>query len=444
MQVRLSKENYFINKDGTFNQIEALKTAGLKAAVCFKPGAITPWDIRVNESDEMLIKRGISTITSDHVTPSQQVPVSLEIYDIPKIVCMYLNNLGMQAADERSLRYTEVKENAYLTEREIELYNKWMVIIQDILWKDYNAFFMKSNNNDEKKAKIAIKKLAQENARSFITVFMPTTLTITSNFSEFNKLALQIVRTINSKNNTELENLAIPYLNDFLIQLKKLGVVITNTDIYGIDYALKTNIAKDLNIPNNFDPLYKDTKNIELNLFANKNKFSGIKMPAEYGVSFHTTRTISFAGFAQLQRHRTLRTEIEVPTFNDIFVPKFLDDKPELKKEWVEDFRTIELSRYPQGRKILASVEGTLKDLISYVGSERACNRAQYEIAEFYQKLLEHYYEALVYKGQTELVNASGQYAELLKPYVGVYRCRTKDYKCPTPCPGGPRENRKF
>jgi len=434
MEVRLSKENYFITEDGRFNQREALKTAGLKAAVCFKPGEITPWDIREVESDEVLIKRGIGTITADHVTPSQQVPVSLEIYGIPKIICMYLNNLGMQAADERSLRYTEVKPNKYLTDKEVEIYNKWMQIIQDILWKDYHGYFMMSNNRDEKKAKIAIKKLAQENARSFITVFMPTSLTITSNFAEFNKLALQIERTINAPENTELEELAIPYLKEFLDQLKDLKVVIRNCDIWGVNQK----IAQELNIPINTEYLYKDTKGIELNLFANKNKFSGIYMPDEFGASFHATRKISYAGFAQLQRHRTLRTELaEIPDKTEFFVPGFLDNYPGLQKEWLLDaMESMAAAKYVQGEKILVSMEGTLKDLISYVGSERGCNRAQYEISKFYLELINDYYKYM------ETYNYS--LAETMKPYVGKYRCRTKDYKCPTPCPGGPNPNRKF
>lgn len=441
MEVRLSKENYFINEDGTFNQIEALKTAGLKAAVCFKPGAITPWDIRDKESDEILIKRGIGTITADHVTPSQQVPVSLEIYDIPKIICMYLNNLGMQAADERSLRYTEVKDNDYLTNEEIETYNKWMTILQEVLWNDYHKYFMMSNNNDEKKAKMAIKKMAQENARSFITVFMPTSLTITSNFSEFNKLALQIERTINAKNNTELEELAIPYLKDFLNQLKKLGVVITNHDIWLLDTTLDTDLATELKIPNNDKYLYRDTKGIELNLFANKNKFSGISMPDEFGVSFHATRDISFAGFAQLQRHRTLRTELEVRG-EEFFVPEFIKSYKELVREWYQDIYKIKNLCYPQGQMIRVGMEGTLKDLISYIGSERACNRAQYEISKFYLDLLNDYKENFKNGNAQDFFDEN--YADLITPYLGVYRCRTKDYKCPTPCPGGPRENRKF
>lgn len=433
MEVRLSKENYFINENGRFNQKEAFKTAGLKAAVCFKPGEITPWDIREQESEETLVKRGINTIKSDHVTPSQQVPISLEIYEIPKVICMYLNNLGMQAADERSLRYTEVEDNAYLTEIEVELYNKWMDELQNLLWEDYKGYFLLSNGQDERKAKIAIKKLAQENARSFITVFMPTTLTITSNFAEFNKLALQIERTIKNRKNTELEEMAIPYLKEFLKQLKELKVIVTNNDIWEID----SNIAQELNIPKDNNYLYKDSKGIELNLFANKNKFSGIYMPDEFGVSFHATRQISYSGFAQLQRHRTLRTELKELPVAEYFVPKILEPYPELQEEWIVDsIQSKAAAKYIQGEQVLVSMEGTLKDLVSYVGSERSCNRAQYEIAEFYMNLINDY--------DASLMQMNSPYSNKLKPYVGKYRCRTKDYKCPTPCPGGPRENRKF
>ena len=435
MEVRLAKENYYLTKDGKFNQKEALKTAGIKAAVCFKPGEITPWDIRDNESERVLLRRGIDTVLADHVTPSQQVPVSLEIYEIPKIICMYLNNLGMQAADERSLRYTEVKANDYLTEVEISLYSKWMDILQQILWKDYQAYFMMSNGNDEKRAKSAIKKLAQENARSFITVFMPTSLTYTCNFSELNKLALQMERTINAADNTELETLAVPYLQDFLNQLKKLKVIITNEDVWAIDSEL----AQELRVPRNSNYLYKDTKLLDLNLFAHRNKFSGINLPDEYGVSFHVTREISFSGFAQLQRHRTVSTEMEVLENPNFFVPQFLEPYPELIRDWLEDARRVRVVCYPQGEKIKVSMDGTLKNLVSYVGSERACNRAQFEISKFYMELIEDYYKALVEKADEWHCNP-----EVLKPYLGMYRCRTKNYKCTAPCPGGPNPNRKF
>lgn len=435
MEVRLSKEQYYI-QDGKFNQLEALKTAGLKAAVCFKQGDITPWNVRV-ESEETLIRRGIDTILSDHVTPSQQIPVSLEIYGIPKIVCMYLNNLGMQAADERSLRYTEIKGSEflkeYITDTEIKIYAKWLNILQEVLWKDYKDFFLKTNNNDEKKARIAIKKIAQENARLFVSVFMPTSLTYTSNFSELNKLCLQIERTLECDTNSELENMAWRYLYEFKENLKKLKVVITNEDVWRI----APKVAEMRKIPKNTDYLYKNPKNLELNLFANKNKFSGIYGPDEFGASMHATRQISFAGFAQLQRHRTLDTEINVPEQFRMFIPEFIKPYDFLVKDWLKDANKINAITYPQGQIIDVSMDTTLKKLISYVGSERACNAAQYEIAKFYMELLRDYALSLLQEEKTHLY-------EEVKPYVGKYRCLTKNYKCPSPCAGGPRMDRKF
>ena len=435
MEIRLSKEQYYIN-DGKFNQIEALKTAGLKAAVCFKQGDIKPWDVR-EESEETLIRRGLDTILSDHVTPSQQVPISLEIYGIPKIVCMYLNNLGMQAADERSLRYTEIKDSEvlkdYISNDEIKIYTKWLNTIQEVLWKDYKDFFLKTNNNDEKKARIAIKKIAQENARSHVSVFMPTSLTYTSNFAEINKLCLQIERTLECETNSELENMAWQYLFEFKEKLKELKVVVTNKDIW----EMAPNIAELRNIPKNTDYLYKNPKNLELNLFANKNKFSGIFGPDEFGVSMHATRQISFAGFAQLQRHRTLDTEIFVPEEFKVFIPEFIKPYDFLVEEWIKDSNQINEITYPQGQMIDVGMETTLKKLITYVGSERACNAAQYEISKFYMDLLNDYALTLFHDGKLHLY-------EMAKPYVGKYRCLTKEYKCPSPCNGGPRMNRKF
>lgn len=435
MEVRLSDEQYFKNNSLNFDQREALKVAGLKAAVCFKQGEIAPWDVR-KEDEETLIRRGIDTILSDHVTPSQQVPVSLEIYGIPKIICMYLNNLGMQAADERSLRYTEIKDNNYIkdyiTLEEIKIYQKWMEILQNILWKDYNEFFLKTNNNDEKKAKTAIKKIAQENSRSFVSIKMPTSLTFTSNFAEFNKLALQIERTIKAKNNTELEELAIPYLKELLEHLKRLNVIITNENVWEI----APKVAEARNIPKNDDYLYKDTKGIDLNLFATKNPFSGMHMNDEYGVNIHTTKQISFSGFAQLQRHRTLDTEIYVPSYFDFFIPEFIKQYPDLVTEWMNDADRI-CKNYPQGQIIDVSIDTTLKKLISYVGTERGCNHAQYEIAKFYMELIKEC-------ANSYIINQKIQLTDMIRPYVGKYRCLTKTYKCPSPCNGGPRMDRKF
>ena len=194
MKLELEQNSNYI-KNGKFNQYEALKSVGVKAAVCFKEAVnnqpISPQDIRDSESDAILINRAINTILSDHTTPSEHQTVSLELTGIPKILCMILNNEHQYTADERSLRYTEVEPNNYITELEVELYNKWIKIYENLITKQMWIFYIKYNKN-EKMAKKAIHKIAQENARYMVSVFMPTTITYTVPWIQLNKIIIYI------------------------------------------------------------------------------------------------------------------------------------------------------------------------------------------------------------------------------------------------------------
>ena len=62
MKLELEPNSNYV-KNGKFNQYEALKSVGVKAAVCFKEAvnnqAISPQDIRDSESDAILINRGL-------------------------------------------------------------------------------------------------------------------------------------------------------------------------------------------------------------------------------------------------------------------------------------------------------------------------------------------------------------------------------------------------
>lgn len=430
MEVRLVKEQYYVDEEGKFKQKEALRTTGMKAAVCFKPGNIKPWEIGDLESDDVLVKRGVSTIVSDHVTPSQQVPVSIEAYDIPKVVCMYLENIGMQAADERSLRYTEFIDVNGVSDVEIRLYNKWLKKIQDVLWKDYANFFLRANQNDEKKAKNAIKKIAQENARFFLSIKVTTALTYTSNLAELNKVALQIEKLLKSEEKNEFEQMAAPFLDEFYNKLKELKILLTNNDIWNIapEVARSFKLSKDDNL------VYHDPKSIDLNLLTEHNKFiTGSE--DEFGISFNATRPISLAGYAQFERHRTIRTSISIPSDYNFFVPKFIEAYDSLAIEWIRDSLLVQ-KVFPQGQLIDMSLQGSIYDLVTYVGGERACTRAQEEITSFYLSLLEDYYNGLK--------DTKPELASVLKPYVNKYRCQSGCYKCLAPCPGGPRVKRKF
>ena len=137
MKLELNPRGCYV-KNGKFDQYEALKDVGVRAALCFKETvnneAISPSDIRNSESDAILINRGLGTIYSDHTTPSEHQNITLELTYIPKILCMILNNEKQYSADERSLRYTEVEPNEYITECEKQLYDKWLIKLEELIW----------------------------------------------------------------------------------------------------------------------------------------------------------------------------------------------------------------------------------------------------------------------------------------------------------------------
>ena len=435
MKITLDPNSGFLTKDKKkFNKREALYDAGVKAAVCFKEGNITPSMIRESETEERIIERGINTIMSDHTSPSEQPQVSLEIIGIPKILCMILNNEHQYTADERSLRYTEVKPNEYIIDLEVELYDKWLNIFIHILNDEYLDFFRKFNKgeNEEKtnkKASNAIKKIAQENARYMVSVFMPTTLTYTVPFAQINKLCLYMERIINNPHN-DFENLLIPYLKEFIRELKDLDVLITEKDVYELCPKLARNGSDDI--------LYKNNKGIDLSLFAERNKFSGINRENEYGVAFSYNMEISLASLAQFHRHRTINYEMSTPSLKEekFYVPLLLEGKEDLTKEWLSDILKVN-KFYPQGKIVKVNANGPLKYLVNYVGKERACDRAFLETEDMFTNvMLPDIYEGLLKSGKTDL-------ADVLKPYIGKLRCMYPDYNCPSPC-GHPRVRRKF
>lgn len=435
MKILLDPQAGFLTKDKKkFDKKSALMDAGVKAAVCFKEGSITPDAIRESETEERLIERGLSTIISDHTSPSEQPVVSMEIVGIPKILCMVLNNEHQYMADERSLRYTEVKPSDYISKEEVTLYDKWLEIFINILTLEYLDFYKKFNKGETeektlKKAKSAIKKIAQENARYMVSVFMPTTLTYTVPLAQINKIALYMERFINNPQN-EFEELIVPYMKEFIKELRDKDILITKHDAHLL--------CPKLGIEDTDEILYNNNKEIDLSLFADRNKFSGINLPNEYGCSFSYNMDLSFASLAQFHRHRTINYEMATPLVEEenFYVPLLIREDEALTKEWLKDILTVN-KYYPQGKMVRVNANGPLKHLVNYVGKERACDRAFLETEDvFTNVMLPNIYEGLLENGKTEL-------AEVLKPYVNKLRCMYPDYNCPAPC-GHPRVRRKF
>lgn len=437
MEIRLDPQQGFV-KDGKLSQRDVLINAGVKAAVCFKEaknGVISPENIRNTEPEDTLIIRGINTIFNDHTTPSEHAHIGLEITGIPKILCMVLNNEHQYTTCERSLRYTEVEPNEYLSKIEVDNYNKWITIFENILTTKYYDFFVK--NYGEKRANNAIHKLAQENARYHVSVFMPTTLTYTVPFIQINKVCKYMEKVINNPQNS-LEERLIPYMKEFIAKLKELKVLITKNDLYNIcNDEMKTKL-KNIDFEeykDNNELLYANNKNIELSLFSNRNKFSGIDMLNQYGVNISYNHEESFASLAQEQRHRTIDTEMALTSSFKYYIPKLIKDNPSLAIDWGVDM--IRLNKlFPQGQIIKVNTSASLKNIINFVGTERCCEHAQLEIEDFYLN-------ELIPQVYYELKNVNNELATQLKPYVKKLRCAYPNYNCPNKC-GHPRLNRNF
>ncbi len=445
MKLELNPRGCYV-RDGKFDQYEALKDVGVRAALCFKETvnneAISPSDIRTSESDAILINRGLGTIYSDHTTPSEHQNITLELTGIPKILCMILNNEKQYTADERSLRYTEVEPNEYITEREKYLYDKWLVKLENTIWNEYKDFYMHQSKDNETRARKAVHKIAQENARYMISVFMPTSISYTVPWIQINKIMVYMKRIIDNPLN-ELEEMLVPYLKEFISLCTDKNVTITKNSIYDVvnsncevkEKVYKTHPEIECYQGSN-DFIYKNNKNVDLSLFAYRNKFSAINSENEYGYTVSYNNFESWACLAQEHRHRTIDLEMLIPDNFYSYIPQIFNCNYELVTEWINDINSVQ-NVYPQGQMVKVNRIGSLKNIIKFVGQERACSRAQLEIERSYTShIIPTIYNSLEESGNKELV-------KILKPYVHKLRCQYPDYHCPSPC-GNARINRKI
>jgi len=431
-------------KNGKFDQYEALKSTGVKAAVCFKEAvdgtAVSQDMIRNLESDATLIRRGLDTIFQDHTTPSEHQQVSLEITGIPKILCMILNNEKQYTADERSLRYTEVEENDYITNLEVRLYRKWLEKLEKRILEMTGDFYFKHNKSEASALK-AIHKIAQENARYMVSCFMPTTITYTVPWIQLNKILVYMKRIIDNPMN-DFEKRLIPYLEDFINQCKQLDVAITKDSIYNV---VESNDAVKDTLINKYPQieqykgdkslLYKNNKDVDLSLFAERNKFSGIELPNCYGPVVSYNNTESIACLAQEHRHRTAYCEMKLLDKFTPVIPPIIADDHALVSEWCCDMYSVQ-DIYPQGQLVKVNRTMSVKNMLKFVGQERACERAQLEIERVYtNNIIPDVYNGLLENEQ--YISLANQ----VKPYVKKLRCQYPGYRCPSPC-GHPRLDR--
>lgn len=426
MKVSLDKENRFL-KDGKVDLEKTFIYSGLKAAWCYKKGDATPEIIR-ETSKKKLLNMGLKTFLDDHGTPDEHYQISVEITGIPKLLCMIINNEHQYTACERSLRYTKIIEMENVTEEEVKNYNKWLKIFENILKEKYYSFFSKKYQT-EKVALSAITKIAQENARLQISAMTPTSISYSAPFYQWQKIA-NFLLYLSEHADTQMKKMIAPYAMDLVDQLINLNIVVTTDEALKLDPEIKKNLHDDR------DLWYKNNKEIKLSMFAEDNNFSGINKPNDFGAAINYNTLLSIAAYAELERHRTSYTEMAPTDEYSFSTPALLIGTP-YQKEWEKDM----LERkgiYPQGELVKVNINTSLKNIINYIGKERACNRAQQQIEDWFVNVFLNDIAAGLEKRP--------EYTEelkYLKNYLKRCRCAYPDYNCPNPC-GQARVRRIF
>ena len=381
--------NLYLNEDGTFNTKEVLNLSGKIAGVCYdKEG----FNHLINEPQEKTGRRIFMTLNNGHHSVYDHTYINFNIQNIPKILAMVLNNEKQYTTSEKSARYTKITpgEDSVITKEEVDLYNKWLELFESKIAKEYGNVL----------SSLKIKKLAQENARYLVTVFMPTQMIYTTSLRQINYMASWIASYIeDNKNNLNyFESKLSKAMGEFLKELERLNVLVPE--------------------------LMSNEKHRKLSLFG-----SNLEQISElFSNVYETTYMGSFASLAQAQRHRTLDYQMEMLDKKEYYVPPILENDSYLKDEWLEDINKVGWV-IPQGELILISEMGKYEDFILKC-KERLCSAAQVEIMHQtrdtlarYKKYLEDHNNALA--------------SDIIK-YSHGPRCTFPDYECPSDCKLGP------
>lgn len=299
-------------------------------------------------------------INSGHHSVFEHVHLTFYFDNIPKIVAMILNNEKQYVTSEKSARYTQM---ANLEQLQKEKYNKWMEILTENIEKIYPQI-------SEEKRKIAIKKLAQENARYMTSVFTPTKMVHTLNLRQLNFLREEFKEFIEKyKDNGKFKKKICGYLNNFLEQTEQFDI-----------------------------PQLKNHTDRHLSLFNSR------EVEESFGDSYSTKYLMSFAGLAQAQRHRTIIYNISNEIKKDglpfgFFVPEIITGN--IKKEWLKDLLEIAKEDFPQAQLVKVNERGIIENFRSKA-LLRICGHAQWEImkntletATGYIQYQEEYFHAL-------------------------------------------------
>ena len=376
--------NYFLNEDGTFNKDEAIKLCGKIAGVCYDKEGFSHLE---KEPEEKTMRRVDMTLNNGHHSVYDHIYINFNIQNIPKILAMVINNEHQYTTSEKSARYTPVvkQEGSIITDDEERLYNKWIEIFKTTIKSKYSDIYNESK----------IQKLAQENARYLVTVFMPTQMIYSTSLRQINYIASWMLEYIKNANmNDKFENKLVMSMKSLLKELERLNV---------LEYGLM-----------------KNEKYRNLSLFGNHLD----KKEEYFGNVYSTTYKGSFAQLAQAHRHRTLDYQMELLDKKEYFIPPIIADNYLLVDEWLNDMKVVS-DVVPQGELVLIHESGKYEDFILKC-KERLCSAAQLEIMRQTRETLLKYRDALKKSDNILALN--------IEKYTHGARCTFPDFTCTSDC----------
>ena len=347
------------------------------------------------QPEEKALNRAISTADRGHHSVFQHGVVNMEII-CPKMIAMLLNSIGVSNTSEKSARYTQMKPD---TEAEQVLYRKWHDILYQQIEKHYASRFTPKE----------IDKLAYENARYMISVFCETSMVYSLPFRN------------------------IFYVMDWIEQMEQ--------NLAQMDGSFNKRLYQELGL------LKEAFLGVvgKVNFHDNKNeyfRFMPVQATGEYdddnieyyGDVYTAKFLASFAQVAQEQRHRTTRVKINFsgknPSEFGFFVPPILKGT-EYEREWLTDIESVG-EVYPQGMLVSVTEQGLFEDF-ALKCKERMCGRAQLEIMQVSEQLVERFIQN---KDKLSRANQKrlDQMTEAGKPCA---RCGYADFTCTEGCTWG-------
>lgn len=346
-QKNLSKEDikklksYFsyLSEDN-FNLYNALIFSSKMAGICYMGDS---FEKIINEPIDSTFKRLNQVLGSGHHSVFDHFRFTFEIEEIPKIIAMIINNEKDYVTSEKSARFTKFTN---LSKEENTLYEKWREILKPIIHEKYPQLYM----TDAKDPWSKINKLAQENARYFISIFTPvTTLGYSVSLRQLNYLIYMIKNYINEFDSSKADIFDIS-LNHALKEFVALFD----------DYMVSVLIPKG--------------KNRKLSLFGAPEYKN---LPDVFSYAYQTSFDCTYSCLAQNQRHRSESCFMYRKDKFEFYVPEIIRGTKH-EKEWLKDAESIK-DLYPQGTIIKTVQSGNIDTFILKL-CERACGSAQLEI----------------------------------------------------------------